>query len=97
MNQKLQSEELNSLYEAISLIQTREEFYNFFEDLCTVVELQSLAHRFSVAKMLYDGKTYTEVGELTGASTATISRISKCLTYGADGYKAILIRMKDRK
>lgn len=97
MNQKLQSEELDSLYEAISLIQTREEFYNFFEDLCTVVELQSLAHRFSVAKMLYDGKTYTEVGELTGASTATISRISKCLTYGADGYKAILIRMKDRK
>lgn len=97
MNHKLQSEEMDSLYEAISFIKSKEEFYNFFEDLCTVVEMQSLAHRFSVAKMLYDGKTYCEVGELTGASTATISRISKCLTYGADGYKTILQRMKDRK
>lgn len=97
MNHKLQSEDMDSLYEAISLIENREEFYNFMEDLCTVVEMQSLAHRFVVAKMLYDGKTYSEVSELTGASTATISRISKCLTYGADGYKVILKRMKGGK
>ena len=94
MNKKLQSAEFDLLYEAFSLIRTKEEFYNFFEDLCTVVEMQSLAHRFSVAKLLDEGKTYTEVSELTGASTATISRISKCLSYGADGYKVILDRMK---
>lgn len=95
MNRKLESEEVDDLYEAMTLIRNKEEFYNFLEDLCTVAEMQSLAHRFSVAKMLYDGKTYSEVSELTGASTATISRISKCLTYGADGYKAILKRMKN--
>ena len=84
----------DALFDAILSLETREECYNFFEDLCTVVEMQSLAHRFSVAKLLDEGKTYTEVSELTGASTATISRISKCLSYGADGYKVILDRMK---
>ena len=94
MNTKLQSKEIDLLYDAFSLIRNKEEFYNFFEDLCTVVEMQSLAHRFSVAKLLEEGKTYTEVSEATGASTATISRISKCLSYGSDGYKVILKRMR---
>lgn len=94
MNTKLQSPELDLLYDALKLIRSKDEFYNFFEDLCTVVEMQSLAHRFMVAKLLHEGKTYTEVSEETGASTATISRISKCLSYGADGYKVILDRMK---
>lgn len=96
MNTKLQTEELDNLFDAIALIETREEFYNFFEDLCTVTELQSLAHRFCVAKMLSEGKTYLDVSEQTGASTATISRINKCLSYGADGYNTILARMKSK-
>ena len=94
MNTKLRSPELDLLYDAFTRIQSKDEFYSFFEDLCTVVEMQSLAHRFMVAKLLNEGKTYTEVSEETGASTATISRISKCLSYGADGYKLILDRMK---
>ena len=57
MNQKLQSEDIDTLYEAVSCIETKEEFYNFFEDSCTITELQSLAHRFTVAKMLSDGYT----------------------------------------
>ena len=90
MNQKLQSEDIDTLYEAVSCIETKEEFYNFFEDLCTITELQSLAHRFTVAKMLSDGYTYQDI------STATISRINKCLGYGADGYSVILSRMKKK-
>lgn len=96
MNPKLKSDEMDLLFAAIDLLQTQEEYYNFFEDLCTVTELKSLAHRFAVAKMLSDGKTYLEVSEATGASTATISRISKCLSYGTDGYNVILERMKNK-
>lgn len=96
MNQKLQSEDIDTLYEAVSCIQTKEEFYNFFEDLCTITELQSLAHRFTVAKMLSDGYTYQDISDRTGASTATISRINKCLGYGADGYSVILSRMRKK-
>ena len=96
MNQKLQSEDIDTLYEAVSCIETKEEFYNFFEDLCTITELQSLAHRFTVAKMLSDGYTYQDISDKTGASTATISRINKCPGYGADGYSVILSRMKKK-
>ncbi len=94
MNRKLQAENIDVLYEAVGLIETREEFYNFFEDLCTITELQAMAHRFAVAKMLTEGYTYQEISEKTGASTATISRINKCIGYGADGYNVILSRMK---
>lgn len=94
MNNKLKTKETGELYKAIKLIETEEEFYNFFEDLCTVTELKSLAHRFCVAKLLSEGKTYIEVSEQTGASTATISRISKCLSYGADGYSTIISKLK---
>lgn len=96
MNSKLKSKEADDLFDALKLIENREEYYNFFEDLCTVTELHSLTHRFSVAKYLSEGKTYLEVSELTGASTATISRINKCLTYGADGYNEILKRIKEK-
>ena len=94
MNSKLKSKETDALFKALSLLESEEEYYNFFEDLCTVTELKSLSQRFHVAKLLSEGKTYIEVGELTGASTATISRISKCLSYGADGYNLILKRLK---
>lgn len=93
MNKKLVSKEADSLFDAIASLENKEEFYNFFEDLCTVTELKSLAHRFAVAKLLSEGKTYLEVSETTGASTATISRISKCLMFGADGYNTIIKRM----
>ena len=96
MNRKLRSENIDVLYEAVGLIETREEFYNFFEDLCTITELQAMAHRFAVAKMLTEGFTYQEISEKTGASTATISRINKCIGYGADGYNVILSRMKKK-
>ena len=96
MNRELQSENIDVLYEAVGLIETREEFYNFFEDLCTITELQAMAHRFAVAKMLTEGFTYQEISEKTGASTATISRINKCIGYGADGYNVILSRMKKK-
>ncbi len=95
MNSKLKNKDIDELFEAIALLKSKDEFYNFFEDLCTVTELKSLAHRFCVAKLLSEGKTYLEVSEQTGASTATISRISKCLLYGADGYNTIISRLKE--
>ena len=77
-----------------TLIQNREECYNFFEDLCTVNELLSLSQRFEVASMLRDKKTYLEIAEKTGASTATISRVNRSLNYGTDGYELVFNRMK---
>ena len=96
MNRKLQSEDVDVLYEAVCCIKSKEEFYNFCEDLCTITELQAMAHRFAVAKMLTEGYTYQDIGEKTGASTATISRINKCLGYGADGYNVIISRMSKK-
>jgi len=75
------------------LLQNREECYRFFEDICTIGEVQSMAQRLQVAKMLKEGKTYTEIAQVTGASTATISRVKRFLHYGADGYNIILERL----
>ena len=77
-------------------LKTREECYGFFEDICTVSELKSLAQRLEVAKKLDEGAGYAEIAESTGASTATISRVKRCLNYGADGYRLVLDRLKDR-
>ena len=77
--------------------ESKEECYNFFEDLCTVNELLSLSQRFDVATMLRDKKTYLEIAEKTGASTATISRVNRSLHYGNDGYELIFERMKHGK
>ena len=74
-------------------LQSREECYSFFEDLCTVNELLSLSQRFEVAAMLKDGKTYLEIAEKTGASTATISRVNRSLNYGSDGYELVFQRL----
>lgn len=97
MNSKLKSGETDELFDAISRIRTEEEFYNFFEDLCTVTELRAMAQRFTVARLLKSGRTYQEAAELTGASTATISRVSKCLAFGADGYNTIIDRLTEEK
>lgn len=93
MNKKIKTEAVDRLFDAILCLQNKEECYVFFEDLCTVNELLSLSQRFEVASMLGDHKTYLEIAEKTGASTATISRVNRSLNYGADGYDIIFQRL----
>ena len=93
MNKKLKSEAVDSLFDAILCLKNREECYSFFEDLCTVNELLSLSQRFEVASMLKNHKTYLEIADKTGASTATISRVNRSLNYGNDGYALVFDRM----
>lgn len=97
MNNKLKDEATDRLFAAILALETLEECYNFFEDLGTISEIKSFAQRLDVARMLMDKKTYREVHEKTGASEATISRVNKSLYYGADGYKLILERLRERE
>jgi len=97
MNSKIRDEMTDKLFEAILLLRDIDECYRFFEDICTVAEIKALAQRLEVAKMLKQGKTYTEISEKTGASTATISRVNRCYNYGADGYKMILERLEGSK
>ena len=99
MNRKIKTEAVDSLFEAILCLENRDECYSFFEDLCTVNELLSLSQRFEVAAMLRDHKTYLEIAEKTGASTATISRVNRSLNYGNDGYEMVFTRLdgKDGK
>lgn len=94
---KLQSEAADRLFEAILSLQSVEECYRFFEDLCTVAELHALSQRMEVAMLLRGGETYTAIAEKTGASTATISRVNRCLAYGADGYETVLRRLAQAK
>ena len=94
---KLQSEAADRLFEAILSLQSTEECYRFFEDLCTVTELRALSQRMEVAALLREGETYTAIAENTGASTATISRVNRCLSYGADGYETVLRRLCPHK
>ena len=94
---KLSNEETDHLFEAILTLETVEDCYRFFEDLCTIHELQSLAQRMEVARQLDEKKTYSSIAEDTGASTATISRVSRCLIYGADGYRRVLDRIKEKE
>ena len=96
MNKKLKTDAVDRLFDAVLCLKTREECYNFFEDLCTVNELLSLSQRFDVAAMLKNGRTYLEIAEKTGASTATISRVNRSLNYGNDGYDMILERLKQQ-
>lgn len=96
MNSKIRDELTDRLFEAVLLLKNMDECYNFFEDVCTVSEIKAMAQRLEVAKMLKDGKTYTEIGEKTGASTATISRVNRCLNYGADGYRTVLERLEGK-
>ena len=90
---KIKSRDVDGLFEAILLLENVEECYRFFEDLCTVKELQAIAQRLEVVKLLVKNKTYHDIENETGASTATISRINRSLNYGADGYKLVLTRL----
>ena len=96
INSKLKSDEMDLLFDSILHLKTIEECYSFFEDIATVNEIKSLAQRIQVAKFLNEKKTYTEIAEITGASTATISRVNKCLNYGSGGYSLILDRLKEK-
>ena len=93
MNEKLHTESVDMLFDSILTLKTKDECYKFFEDLCTVNELLSLAQRFEVAMMLKNKKTYMEIASSTGASTATISRVNRSLIYGCDGYDIVLERL----
>jgi TrpR-related protein YerC/YecD len=84
---------IDQLFESILTLKSLEECYIFFDDLCTVNELKSLAQRLEVARMLRQGQTYNQIEQETGASTATISRVKRCLNYGNDGYKLVLERI----
>lgn len=93
VNEKLRDELIDKLFEAILTLKTVDECYRFFEDLATISEIKALAQRLEVAKMLDAGMTYEDIVAATGASTATISRVKKCLNYGADGYRIVLERV----
>ena len=93
-NQKLKDELADRLCAAVLSLHDVEECYAFLEDICTVSELKSLSQRLEVARMLDEKYTYEAIVARTGASTATISRVKRCLNYGADGYKLVLERMK---
>ncbi|MCD8390710.1 MAG: YerC/YecD family TrpR-related protein [Firmicutes bacterium] len=93
----IKNENNELLMRALLELKTVEECYSFFEDLCTISELKSMAQRIEVAKMLNDKCIYTDIAAKTGASTATISRVNKCLNYGSDGYAMVLKRLKEKE
>ena len=94
MSKTVNTEAVKHLFEAVLQLENVEECYQFFEDVCTINELLSLSQRFEVAKMLTENKTYLEIAEQTGASTATISRVNRSLNYGNDGYQMVFSRME---
>ncbi|WP_033826856.1 YerC/YecD family TrpR-related protein [Bacillus andreraoultii] len=94
---KLRGKELDRLFDAILSLQDKEECYRFFDDLCTINEIQSLSQRLEVARLLEEGSKYHEIEKETGASTATISRVKRCLNYGNDAYKMVLERIEDKQ
>lgn len=96
INEKLKNSMNDQLFKAILSLTTLEECYAFFEDICTVNELKSLSQRLYVAHMLQAGESYDKIVEQTGASTATISRVKRCLLYGADGYQLVLDRIEEK-
>ena len=95
MSRNIHNERTDRLLDGILSLQNREEAYRFFEDLCAVNELESLGQRFEVAGMLREDRTYQDIAQTTGASTATISRVNRCLNYGTDGYVMVLDRMSN--
>ena len=93
MSKDIKTPAMDDLFDAVLSLKNREECYRFFEDVCTVNELLSLSQRFEVARMLTEKRTYLEIAEKTGASTATISRVNRSLMYGNDGYAMVFERV----
>ena len=97
MNSKITDDNTDFLFQAILKLETMEECYRFFEDLCTVAEIKALSQRIVVAKMLSDKRVYSDIVAATGASTATISRVNRSLIYGCDAYDMVFSRMEKDK
>lgn len=97
MNIKIRTESVDFLFDAILSLKDKEECYVFFEDICTINEILSMAQRFEVAAMLREHKTYLDIAEKTGASTATISRVNRSLNYGNDGYDMVFARILNKE
>lgn len=91
------SESVDRLFHAILLLESEEECYRFFDDLCTIKEIQDMAQRLATAEMIDKGVSYQKISDQTGVSTATISRVSRCLNYGAGGYQEILKKLKEEE
>ncbi|HHY25818.1 MAG TPA: TrpR-like protein YerC/YecD [Desulfitobacterium dehalogenans] len=97
IDQRLRDSVTDALFDALLLLKDREECYRFFQDIATVAEIKSLAQRLEVAKLLEKNVTYTTIAQSTGASTATISRVKRCLYFGADGYQMVLKRLEEKE
>jgi len=95
MISKIKDKKMDELFRAIMSLKTLDEYYSFFDDLCTVSELKAMEQRYQVAKMLNEGRVYSEIATETGASSATISRVNRSLLYGSDGYRIALEREKN--
>lgn len=95
MGKDIHTSAVDQLFRAILTLDSLEDCYAFFQDVCTINELLSIAQRFEVAAMLREKKTYLDIAETTGASTATISRVNRSLTYGNDGYEMVFSRLND--
>ena len=95
--EKIDKKYLENLYKAILSLETLEECAAFFDDVCTIQELEALSQRFEVANLLHQGRNYVDINKLTGASTATICRVSKCLNHGDGGYKTVLARVTEQE
>ena len=96
MGKTIRTKAVKEMFDAILTLEEEEECYKFFDDVCTVNEVLSLAQRFEVAKMLTQGHTYMEVAEQTGASTATIARVNRSLNYGGEGYEMVFARLREK-
>jgi len=90
---KLHDEHMDRLFKAILTLENLDDCYAFFDDLCTITELKAMQQRFEVAEMLSDKRVYNDIAKATGASTATISRVNRCLNYGSDGYRRVIERL----
>lgn len=97
MPRSIKSDQLDQLFQAIMTLENIEECYALFEDLCTIQELKEMGLRYEVARLLNDGKSYQYIADVTKTSTATISRVSKALEYGNDGYKLVIKRLNSNK
>ncbi len=95
-NPRWKNEITDQLFEAILLLEDMEECYRFFDDLATISEIKEFSQRLEVARMLNEGSIYEDIVKKTGASSATVSRVKKCLNYGADGYQTILQKIKTK-
>jgi TrpR-related protein YerC/YecD len=93
---RFENEDTDLLFDVILSLKDREDCVRFFEDVCTIGEIQAIAQRFHIAKLLSENLTYQEIEDKTGASTATISRINKCYKYGADGYKNAIAALSEK-